>query len=107
MKLNPKNLIWRAPTENTDGSEITYALEYEVGLMTNGVFAPILTVPGQLRVDQLYEAPIGHMALGVGEHEIALRSFAKDDPELRSEWSESVRFRIEEVPTAPLELRVA
>lgn len=108
MKLNPKKLIWEAPTTNSDGSAIRYELEYEVGvLMGDEMYEPILTVPGQLRVGQLYEAQIAHFALEAGEHVIALRSFAKGDPERRSEWSESVVFRIAEVPSAPLGLRVA
>lgn len=111
MTLNPNKLSWTAPTENEDGSPIDYELEYEVGLLkdngTDHDFDPVATIPGQLREGDRYEAPIADMGLGAGDHLLALRSFAKGDPDRKSEWSESVAFRIAKVPAAPLDLRVA
>lgn len=109
MKINPKTMSWTAPTTNVDGTPITYELEYEVGLLTadQGDYEPIVTIPGTLRTDERYEAPIADLELLAGEHVMALRSFAKDDPEWMSEWSEPVTFAIsDEIPNAPLDLRV-
>lgn len=108
MKVNPKTISWTAPTTNVDGTEITYALEYEVGIDVagEGGYMPLVTIPGQLQTDGRYEAPIADLPLMEGEHVIAMRSFAKEDPELKSEWSEPVMFALKPVPNAPLDLRV-
>lgn len=107
MKINPKTMSWEAPTTNVDGTPITYALEYEVGLDQNGVLAPIVTIPGQLKEGDSYTAPIADLPLEYGEHTIAMRSFAKDDPGRMSAWSEPVSFVLsEEIPNAPLDFRV-
>ena len=107
MKTNPETMSWTAPTTNVDGTEITYALEYEVGLEHNGVFAPIVTIPGQLKEGDRYTAPIADLPLEYGEHTIAMRSFAKEDPDRKSVWSAPVSFVLsEEIPNAPLDLRV-
>ena len=109
MKVNPKNLLWQAPTTNVDGTPIDYALEYEVGLVSDaGVLEPLMTVPAQLQTGNSYEAPIGGLALDWGTYEIALRTFAKDDPARKSDWSQTVEFALSErIPNPPLELRVA
>ena len=100
MKTNP-------PTTNVDGTDITYAMEYEVGLQESGVFTPLMTIPGQLQDGGRYTAPIADLALDYGEHSIALRTFAKEDPARKSAWSESVEFVLSaEIPSAPLDLRV-
>lgn len=109
MKINPKTMSWEAPTTSVDGTPIDYELEYEVGLATGkqlGDYQPVATIPGQLREGKTYEAPISDLALEYGEHTIALRSFKKANPELISEWSDSVTFSLQPVPAAPLELRV-
>lgn len=108
MKTNPETMSWTAPTTNVDGSEIDYELEYEVGVYTEDAqgFEPLVTMPGQLQSDGRYTAPIAMLSLADGEQEIALRSFAKQQPELMSEWSASVTFMVAPVPSAPLELRV-
>ncbi|GGE75794.1 hypothetical protein GCM10011533_30170 [Streptosporangium jomthongense] len=107
MKVNPETMSWTAPTTNVDGTEITYALEYEVGLDQKGIFSPIVTIPGQLQPDNRYTAPIADLPLEYGEHTIALRSFAKEAPDRVSEWSEPVTFVLSaEIPRAPLDLRV-
>lgn len=109
MKLNPKTISWEAPTTNTDGTPIEYQLEYEVGLAdesAEGGYALLMTIPGQLREGKTYEAPISDLTLEPGRHTIALRSFAKQDPARVSQWSEPVSFRLQPVPSAPLDLRV-
>lgn len=108
MKTNPETMSWEAPTTNVDGTEITYDLEYEVGLKTKeGPFDVIVTIPGQLQDGGRYTAPLSDLALDYGEHTIAMRSFAKDDLSRVSAWSEPVSFVLsEEIPNAPLELRV-
>lgn len=108
MKTNPKTMSWEAPTTNEDGTEITYALEYEVGLKPpEGPFYVIVTIPGQLQEDDRYTAPIADLSLEHGEYTIALRSFAKENPERVSAWSNAVTFVLSaEIPERPLELRV-
>lgn len=109
MKLNPTTITWQAPTTNVDGSPIDYELEYEVGITSEnaeGDYAPLVTIPGQLREGETYEAPISDLLLDYGEHTIALRSFDKVIPERMSEWSEPVTFMLATVPERPLELRV-
>lgn len=107
MKINPETLSWTAPTTNVDGTEITYVLEYEVGLSENDMFVPIVTIPGQLADNDRYTAPIADLPLEYGEHTIALRSFAKEDPDRKSVWSAPVSFVLsEEIPNAPLDFRV-
>ena len=113
MRVNPNKISWHAPTENTDGTPIEYALEYELGVKKDGEITAHTVVPAQLRDEDTpdeYEAPIEDMGFEVGEHVIALRAFAKDDPERMSDWSETLKFAIsDEVPRAPfgLELRGA
>ena len=108
MKVNPTKLSWKAPTTNVDGTPITYALEYEVGVVqTDGSISPLMVVPSQLQTDVGYEAPIADLQLDYGTYEIALRTFAKDNPQRVSDWSNPVEFAIsQEIPSAPLELRV-
>ncbi|MGK0524549.1 MAG: hypothetical protein ACI92N_002188 [Pseudomonadales bacterium] len=109
MKINPTTLSWEAPSTDAAGEAIDYELEYEVGITserTEDYFAPLVTIPGQLREGKTYEAPISDLLLDYGTHTIALRSFAKEMPDLMSEWSEPVSFRLVAVPSAPLDLRV-
>ncbi|MFP3979147.1 hypothetical protein [Marinobacter sp. KMM 10035] len=112
MKINPTTLSWTAPTTNVDGSPIDYELEYEVGIEPKdveaevGYYKPIATIPGQLRANERYEAPISELPLEYGENTIALRSFKKAVPELVSQWSDPVTFMLQPVPERPLELRV-
>ena len=110
-KVNPKKLSWNAPETNEDGTPITYELEYELGVYDEAEqdFIPKLTVAGQLRDDTEgeYEAQIELMEFDTGEHKIALRAFAKDDPNRKSVWSESATFAIsDEIPSAPKGLSV-
>jgi hypothetical protein len=105
MKVNPKTISWSAPTTNTDGTEIAYALEYEVGRVSDAGIDPIMVVASQLQEGGQYNAPITDISLDYGEHTLVLRTFAKDDPERKSDWSESVTFALSaEIPNAPLDL---
>jgi hypothetical protein len=105
MKVNPKVIAWSAPTTNTDGTQIAYALEYEVGQVLVGGIVPIMVVASQLQEGGKYNAPITDISLDYGEHTLVLRTFAKDDPERKSDWSASVTFALSaEIPSAPLDL---
>ena len=110
MKINPTTLSWMAPTTNVDGTAIDYELQYELGLYDNeaDLIEPLMTIPAQLRNDETgaYEAPIADVRLDTGTYEMALRSFAKEDPERVSTWSNTVEFAISDrIPSAPLEFR--
>lgn len=108
MKINPKTLSWQAPTTNTDGTPIQYALEYELGVETNGAFVPQLTVPAQLNSDGRYEAAIEGMAFEYGQHTVAMRTFAKDEPARKSVWSASVNFTLSrQIPNPPMDLALS
>lgn len=105
--INPKTLSWAAPTTNMDGSPITGTLEYELGVKAGDTFEPALVVPGQLQTDGNYQALVGQLSLGKGDHTIALRTFTKEQPGVKSSWSEPVTFTLAGVPMPPLDLRVA
>lgn len=108
IKVNPTKLTWQAPTTNVDGTPINYAIEYEVGIVTGDTIDVLMVVPAQLQTDTGYEAPISELGLDYGVYEIVLRTFAKDDPERVSAWSNPADFAISrEIPNAPLDLRVA
>jgi|AntRauTorcE11898_2_1112593.scaffolds.fasta_scaffold77097_1 hypothetical protein len=109
MKINPTKLNWKAPTTNVDGTPIDYALEYEVGMVgAEGVISPLMVVPSQLQTDAGYEAPITELGLDVGRtYEIALRSFAKEQPSRKSVWSDTVEFAMSNrIPSPPLSVTV-
>jgi len=109
MKINPSVLSWTALTTNIDGTPIQYDLEYEVGLMdANQVVRPLMVIPAQLQTGNDYEAPIDALGLANGTYQIALRTFAKDNPKRVSTWSNPVEFAIsEQIPNAPLALAVS
>lgn len=108
MKINPKKLSWEAPTTNVDGTPIDYEVDYELGIEVNGVINPFLVVPAQLNELGGYEAPIADMGFDYGEHVVALRTFAKNDPTRKSVWSNTVNFIMSRrIPKAPTSLSVA
>ena len=110
MKVNPKQLSWKAPTTNVDNTPIDYELNYEVGLEdANGQLQPLMVIPGQLQDGSTYTAPIADLGLTAGKvYTIALRSFAKDDPARKSQYSASVEFAISDrIPNPPLVFAVA
>ena len=109
--LNPSKIVWQEPQQTAAGDPIPgdRSLEYEVGIAQDpeGEPEPLMVVAAQLREGTEYEAPIADLALGDGEHSIALRSFYKTEPALKSEWSDTVTFEINgSVPAAPLGLSV-
>ena len=108
MKINPETLSWEAPAKNVDGTPIQYELNYEVGISKNGEYKPLVVIAAQLTEnDGEYEAPITQLNLEKGEHTIALRSFAKDNPDRKSQWSGPVSFVLsDEIPQSPLGVRV-
>lgn len=109
MKVNPTKLKWLAPSENVDGTPIDYALEYEVGLEdSDGSLSALMVVASQLQSDDVYEAPIADLGLEAGRtYRIALRTFAKDEPQRKSAWSGRVEFAISDrIPGPPLSLAV-
>jgi hypothetical protein len=105
MKVNPKVIAWSAPTTNTDGTQIAYALEYEVGQVLVGGIVPIMVVASQLQEGGQYNAPIADIALDFGEHTLVLRTFAKEDQERKSEWSVGVTFALSaQIPNPPFDV---
>jgi hypothetical protein len=106
MKINPTKLSWTAPTTNTDGTEITYDLEYEVGQVTStGTIISIMVVASQLQPDGQYEIPLEDITLDYGEHTLVMCTFAKDNPYRKSAWSAGVSFILSaEIPNVPLGL---
>lgn len=108
MKINPQTMSWVAPKTNMDGTPIQYELQYEVGLVNaEGGIDPLMVIPGQLQTDGKYTAPISALGLDYGTYDIAIRTFAKEDPKRVSTWSDLVPFAIsKEIPKAPLELAV-
>jgi hypothetical protein len=108
VRINPKNLFWRAPTENEDGSPITSPLDYELGgVLDETTIVSLYTVVGSLQTDGSYQAPLGEMAFEPGEHGIALRAINRDLPELVSKWSAPVFFKVVAAPKPPLAVAVA
>jgi hypothetical protein len=109
MKVNPKQLIWQAPTTNVDGTPIDYVLNYEVGLSVDGKMEPLMVVPGQLQEGGDYNAPIADLGLTSGKaYSIALRSFAKEQPSRKSLYSDPVKFAISDrIPSPPLPFAVS
>lgn len=53
-----RNLTWTAPTENTDGTAIEYALTYRLYLED----VPVMTLPGTLNETGLYSFPLEDVA---------------------------------------------
>lgn len=87
-KINPKNLSWTAPTENTDGSPIENALSYR--LVVNGTdFADF---PGSLNADGRFEQPIAMLGLPEGRHTLHLKAFYVEDPDSISDPSNGVEI---------------
>ena len=109
--VNPKQLVWQEPQNTQAGEPIpeTRSLEYEVGIVEQAGEdpEPLMVVAAQLREGTEYQAPIADLGLEDGEHIIALRSFYKEEPALKSKWSDTVTFEINgSVPAAPLDLSV-
>jgi hypothetical protein len=99
---NPGSFRWQAPTENTDGSPITEALNYNLyraddadGLAAAPVYYAVV---GELQSEGVYEAPLNDFP--EGRHVIALT--AVDEGGDESALSNSLGFTIARVPEAPV-----
>lgn len=105
MKVNPQELSWTAPTENTDGTPIDYALAYELGWRIDpaAAFEPVASFPGQLNPDGSYRADIPAFNFpGDQVFQLALNAFRQDAPQLKSDWSNAIEVLISgKVPLAP------
>lgn len=105
MKVNPQELSWTAPTENTDGSAIDYALAYELGWRIDpaAAFEPVASFPGTLNQDGTYTADIPNFSFPADTvFQLALNAFRQDAPELKSDWSNTIEVLISgKVPLAP------
>lgn len=103
--VNPTNLSWLAPQENTDGTPIDYDLNYELGEILDSGIEPLFVVVGSLREDNKYYAPLSDLGFTAGEHEVAIRAFAQSEPERKSKWSLPTSFIISDrIPKPPLDL---
>lgn len=109
MIVNPSTISWQAPDTDEAGEPIDYELDYELGVVDSdtGVVTPLMTLPYALTNDGRFEAPLADTSLGSGEHVVALRSVRRDLPELKSVWSDPVRFLNAERPNPPLVLKVS
>lgn len=99
--VNPGNLRWQPPTENTDGSPIRGALSYNLyraddvaGLASAAVY---FVVVGALQTDGTYVAPVDNFA--EGRHVIAMT--AVDEQGDESTRSNTLGFEVRVVPRAP------
>ena len=108
MKINPERFRWKAPENNQDGTPIDYELDYELGLMNeDGEIVPFVVIPEKLQDNEYYTAEIEQFDLDAGQFEFAIRSFAANDRDRKSQWSETVEFAISDrIPSLPLEFSV-
>jgi hypothetical protein len=101
-QVNPNRIIWRAPTQNVDGSAIDYNLAYELEVDGEAV----VTFPGTLNPNGLYSAEFADMPPIVGEAEIALRAFDTDNPRRKSAPSQTIQVAFFPNPNAPEDVTV-
>lgn len=112
MAASHKAFFWTAPTKNTDGTPITYPLDYTFYANKVGD-APqaILTTPGALNPDGRYTAPIADMPFFQfgNTYETRLQAVNHNKPTEVSAQSNAVTFAYDSVenPEAPLDLAVA
>lgn len=105
MKVNPKDLNWTAPTENTDGTTIDYGLAYELGVgVPGGPYTAVASFPGTLNPDGKYSAPLPDLGLDDDvSYGIVLNAFNTLAPDLKSDWSGEVEIiftgKLPNVPT--------
>lgn len=102
-KQNPTKIRWRAPTENTDGTPITYALAYN--LYVNDLLTA--SFPGTLNADGEYEflfAELGSPLPLEQTHTVALTAFSTANPERESAKSAAVEVFFFKIPKAPFGL---
>ena len=106
MKINPRNIFWRAPTERTDGSTIPGDLNYDIGVETGDHVQALAIIVGNLQTDGLYQAPLSDFSFEPGVHTIALRA-TEVATGLTSAWSNTASFEIVAAsPQPPLAVAV-
>ncbi len=87
-RINPQQISWQAPTENTDGSPITQELAYQLDV-DGQAFA---TFPGFLNPDGSYSQQVADIT-GLQpnvEYTLALRAFYTAQPALISDPSNTL-----------------
>jgi hypothetical protein len=108
---NPRALSWTAPTKNTDGTNITYALDYEVGVQQpDNTITGVLTTPGSLNPQGQYEVLVADVAAisSIGSHTVAVRAINRAKPTEKSVWTNTLTFvNSTETPEAPLAFTVS
>ena len=88
-----RQLTWTAPTENTDGSPIDYALTYRLYMDD----APIMTFPGTLNETGTYSFPLADVGAiqAAGQYTFELTAFPEgvdleQEPERESGKSNAI-----------------
>ena len=100
-KINPTELSWLAPTNNTDGTPITEPLSYR--LLVDGV--DFLDFPGTLNADGRFYEAVAPMAIEDGAHTLTLKAFYVSQPALISDPSNPMDVILGvQPPEAPLDL---
>ena len=102
-KQNPTKIRWRAPTENTDGTPITYALAYN--LYVNDLL--VTSFPGTLNPDGEYQflfSELGAPLAPEQTHTVALTAFSTANPTRESAKSAAVEVFFFKIPQAPFGL---
>lgn len=88
-RINPVQISWSAPTENTDGTPVVEALSYR--LAVDG--ADFLDFPGTLNQDGRYSEATEFMSLPEGVVlNLTLRAFYVNEPNLISDPSNAIEI---------------
>jgi hypothetical protein len=98
MVVNPRILKWRAPTQNTDGTPITYELGYHLYVGAT----PVASFPGSLSPDGNFEVLFADLSLDIdGEVDLGMKAFDAANPNRISEMSQTVRVGFFANPQPP------
>ena len=124
MPVNASVIRWQAPTEEVDGSAITYPLDYVLGISSDPNDpqwdAPmaadgshplsVATFPGSLNPDGSYEQPVSTLSAfdRDGDYYVRLAAMRRGDPSQISAWSNQVLFQFDRPgnPVAPVLLDI-
>lgn len=102
--INPGKLFWTHGGKNTDGSDFDPERFHGWELELNGEAA--LSIPVGWNQGGEYEAPVASLELAEGDYSARLR-LVTVTPEIASDWSGAVSFRIRKTPEAPRNFSVA
>lgn len=113
--LNPNTFSWNAPTEREDGSPISIALDYEIGVKYPGetTITPLMVVVGELQEGGNYVAQIDKADLPRDTViELFMRAIDRQSEgeadDLYSRWTdESILIKFVAVPNPPTNFTVA